>query len=567
MAASPVPRTVPKGRSQSYIHLKTYGCGVLYPWTCKYCDFVFSEKATTKNVLRHVDSEHPDRHPNSNQRTLDMFIKSKDPNERKKEINDVLLDWIIDDMQALSVVENQKFKTLMKTLEPNAEVPCQQTVTTSLKDNFGKTKNKLLDYLQGVTSKFSISIDLWTSRTMYSYMCITIHFIKDAVHQNVILGFVPFLEDHTGRNIALKIVEVIEDFDLNGRILSITSDNGSNVVKAMEVLVAEFDSFLNVEHLRCAAHVLHLVVTEALKKGKYKLMVARKVAATLRNSTKFLKRLEELAQVFREKYVRPVIDVETRWNSTVRMIEVLMQLQKSVNALQAEYPNTIAKIDEDAWKELEFLLQLLSPFKSATTILFGSSYITVSTINTIFSELGVHLLREKFTDFTGEMHAKLFQYWNKHGAFVEVATFLDPRIRLSNHHDRVKQSILEIIKAYLLAHYPEPEPPNATSVEEEPEFFSRLLSKKRKIHKNDIEAYLKFPDCDEEDPLVWWGRHKETLPRLYQASLDHLASPATSVPCEQAFSGSGQLITDRRNRLSMDNVRICMCLWSWNRNL
>ena len=39
--------------------------------------------------------------------------------------------------------------------------------------------------------------------------------------------------------------------------------------------------------------------------------------------------------------------------------------------------------------------------------------------------------------------------------------------------------------------------------------------------------------------------------------------PATSVPSEQAFSKSGELISKRKNRLGNRAIEACMCLNSW----
>jgi hypothetical protein len=44
---------------------------------------------------------------------------------------------------------------------------------------------------------------------------------------------------------------------------------------------------------------------------------------------------------------------------------------------------------------------------------------------------------------------------------------------------------------------------------------------------------------------------------------DYLAIPSTSVPSEQCFSISKNLITDNRNRLAGKTIRASMCLKSW----
>jgi hypothetical protein len=46
-------------------------------------------------------------------------------------------------------------------------------------------------------------------------------------------------------------------------------------------------------------------------------------------------------------------------------------------------------------------------------------------------------------------------------------------------------------------------------------------------------------------------------------AFDTLYIPATSVPSEQIFSKTGDLITKKRNRLSSKNIRVSMCLNSW----
>jgi len=70
--------------------------------------------------------------------------------------------------------------------------------------------------------------------------------------------------------------------------------------------------------------------------------------------------------------------------------------------------------------------------------------------------------------------------------------------------------------------------------------------------------------CDickhEQDPLAWWRGRVNVYPRLSQLARRHLCMVATSVPSERVFSKSGQLISDRRSRLSPKNVKMVMFL-------
>lgn len=57
-----------------------------------------------------------------------------------------------------------------------------------------------------------------------------------------------------------------------------------------------------------------------------------------------------------------------------------------------------------------------------------------------------------------------------------------------------------------------------------------------------------------EDPLEFWQKRVPSYPRLNKLAKRFLIIPATSVPCERIFSKAGELITDRRNRLSAKHV-------------
>jgi hypothetical protein len=52
------------------------------------------------------------------------------------------------------------------------------------------------------------------------------------------------------------------------------------------------------------------------------------------------------------------------------------------------------------------------------------------------------------------------------------------------------------------------------------------------------------------DPLSWWKIKASVYPRLIKVMTGRLCIVATSVPSERVFSKTGQIITERRNRIS-----------------
>lgn len=72
----------------------------------------------------------------------------------------------------------------------------------------------------------------------------------------------------------------------------------------------------------------------------------------------------------------------------------------------------------------------------------------------------------------------------------------------------------------------------------------------------EVKNFLQEPLLGiNENPIEWWKQRKSFYPRLYDLAIARLCVVATSVPSERIFSKAGQVITDRRNRLSGDKVK------------
>jgi hypothetical protein len=76
--------------------------------------------------------------------------------------------------------------------------------------------------------------------------------------------------------------------------------------------------------------------------------------------------------------------------------------------------------------------------------------------------------------------------------------------------------------------------------------------------------YLAIPvEPIDIDPCEWWKHHKVQYPLLEKITRDYICIPATSIPSEQAFSKSGELVIKKRNRLGDRAIEAYMCLNSW----
>src|SRR6266516_4242254 len=99
---------------------------------------------------------------------------------------------------------------------------------------------------------------------MFSYLAITIHWVNiEWQMQTLLLDIVPLHDAHIAENITDTICNILSNFVIGDRLLSITTDNRANMVKMGRLLhnkiEQQFDN-LNIIYLRCVAHILNLSV-------------------------------------------------------------------------------------------------------------------------------------------------------------------------------------------------------------------------------------------------------------------------------------------------------------------
>lgn len=86
----------------------------------------------------------------------------------------------------------------------------------------------------------AFTLDGWTSPFKTSFLAITGHWINENwVQEDVTLGFEHLKGKHTGEVLMEAFVKVVERFNLQKKVMSITSDNGSNLLK----LTTNFEAF------------------------------------------------------------------------------------------------------------------------------------------------------------------------------------------------------------------------------------------------------------------------------------------------------------------------------------
>jgi hypothetical protein len=101
-------------------------------------------------------------------------------------------------------------------------------------------------------------IPLWTARSRMGYIGITCAYIDKQFKLNeaiLAIKYVPY--PHTGEAIAEEIMSILSEWKLTDKIFTITTDNGSNMVKSARLIPGLI-------RIPCTAHTLQLVIGKGL---------------------------------------------------------------------------------------------------------------------------------------------------------------------------------------------------------------------------------------------------------------------------------------------------------------
>jgi len=241
----------------------------------------------------------------------------------------------------------------------------------------------------------SITHDGWSSCNTESYSCVTAHFITaDWKPVNAVLQTKKVEGCHSGENIAKALSEVKISWSLPN-IIAVT-DNAANEKKAFEIL--------NWIRFGCYGHRINLVVKNALSSSNeitHVIAKGRKLVTFFHQSTSANDcLLGKQRLLLKEEQVghKLIMDVPTRWNSTVAMLRRLLEQSPAVLALASDSgeilsKNAIATITGFAYNFeeqslVEKLVDALTPFERATAIVSADKSPTMHKILPVIMKIG-----------------------------------------------------------------------------------------------------------------------------------------------------------------------------------
>lgn len=343
--------------------------------------------------------------------------------------------------------------------------------------------------------------------------------------------------------------------------------------------------------VRCSNHSIQLAINYGLKHQSITelLMMIRKIVGHFHRSAVAQHSLEEEQDQIKIAKTKLVQDYVTRWNSTHDMMVSISKNRDAINnCLRSNRKTEEWYITVSQNEIIADLINILEPFKSATEILGGDKYVTLSIVERLFKNL-ISSVECISADSVIVNEIKLLisfdlkKRQNKMGNIIHKAAALDLRYRSLKHlleEENINTWALleqEFLQNEADVTYNENGKRPSTSecsVKKVKNKVDKPCNKeKQKSHSlledsddeddndkdediaNDCVQQLKRYKQSKEnvpksiDPLVWWKANEYKFPVIAKLAKKYLSIVAISVPTERLFSQAGQVVSQKRDDL------------------
>jgi len=363
----------------------------------------------------------------------------------------------------------------------------------------------------------------------------------------------------------------------------------------------------NLFHIRCAAHVLNLIVQDGLSVISSAIGNIRESVKYVNGSTSRKENFKLIAQQVNAPNLSLKADVPTRWNSTFLMLERAMKFRDAFDRLhECDSSYKFLPSNED-WQHIQCVADCLKVFYEVTKRVSGTKYPTLSLYFNDFC--GIYLLLREWQfgvdTFVASMAVpmvdKFEKYWDIANKLLEIATILDPRYKMKSIEyyykllydpfvadlriESARKSFLELFNEYAS----QPSQPSSdgnssrnseatipSSTQSSSSLLATRLGLERFIYesnsshhsKSELEIYLEDPSSpgignSSFDILAWWRVNGPKYPIISRMARDILSVPLSTVASESIFSSAKRILDDYRCNLLPEIIEAIMCSHDW----
>uniref|UniRef100_A0A2N9FWV6 HAT C-terminal dimerisation domain-containing protein n=1 Tax=Fagus sylvatica TaxID=28930 RepID=A0A2N9FWV6_FAGSY len=513
----------------------------------------------------------------------------------------------------LAMVDHVGFRKFVSGLQPNFKLVSRNTLKRDILKIYDYEKQKSMAKIDNNGSRVAITTDMWTSSNKKrGFMVVTGHYINDSwILESQIMRFIYVPSPHTKEVLSTVLLECLLEWNVDRKLSTVTVDNCTTNDAMMRILLEKLEvSSLalggSLLHMRCAAHILNLVVQDGLAVIGDGIERIRDSVLFWTASPKRRQKFDESSRHLRISNTKElVLDCKTRWNSTYLMLssaliykDVFSRL-RHFDALYTCMPN------ERDWEVAKDICEKLEVFYSVTKLFSGTTYPTANEYFPMLCELKMELNEwivspnELIKLMASKMLEKFNGYWSVVNGIMCIAAILDPRYKMkimeyyyqqvygrskgSEEVEKIKKIFFDLLAEYGSENSDEEAscslPPSSMEIVSHDFVQNRLRkfdsfvsnttnnrNKKSESVVEEFDTYIKegvLKRSEIFDILGWWNHNGLKYPTLQRLARDILAIPVTTVASESAFSTSGRLLSPHRSRLHPRTLEALMCAQSW----
>ncbi|KAL6501373.1 hypothetical protein OROGR_026506 [Orobanche gracilis] len=508
-----------------------------------------------------------------------------------------LVEYVIIDEVSFWAVEGKGFVNLLHELQPKFVIPNRKKVAGMVFELFLLEKAKLQSVISG--HRVSITTDTWTSIQNINYMVITAHFLDSdwKLHKRII-NFTK-ITSHIGEEIG-KMVEVcLRDWGIE-KLFSIVVDNASSNDTAIDYLKRRMKSenTLLFEgkylHLRCACHILNLIVKDGLKELNASIKSIRNVVIFIHSSPSRLNKFREFATLAKFASTSTVpMDVKTRWNATYKMLDVALKYRRVFERMSEEWlpfmnyfrekgekgKKRVGPPGVEDWENANAFVYFLKNFYDVTLELSASKNPTSQLIYQSMIALQIEI--EKKSNDDSDPILKKLQMIK-----VSIKKLGANSTKFQEFIDKIKKGFvtlwaeykgindtLDIERRCVQIGFNDGDGSTSTGGGLWDELFNDVQAQNEEEQlqeiSNEVDKYL----ADEIEKrsnqsfnlLEWWRGSEARYPVLSMIAKDIFAIPSSTVASESAFSLGKRVVDPFRSSLSPKMVEALVCTNDWLR--
>ena len=205
----------------------------------------------TSSMAKHLSKIHNLCFKKKEETQITQFADNFTPNKLSRAKSDEAIQKLslslAQSTAPFRLVDNENFKAALNILNPSFEVPSHQTIGRVVGNCF---KNLILDIQSKLdkASYVSLCVDFWSGKNMVGYLGVVASFIEEGRRNDILIALKGVPYPHTGQVVKESLNKVLIEFGFtgvnDGKIISISTDNGSNMVAELRDIKSNYkDAF------------------------------------------------------------------------------------------------------------------------------------------------------------------------------------------------------------------------------------------------------------------------------------------------------------------------------------